>query len=145
MTIVFDIDGTLASNDHRKHHLEKRPKDWDAFFADQHLDPVNEDIREINFLFATASDRDIVICTGRGEEYREVTEAWLRVNNIAYDRLYMRKHGDRRGDDIVKLEMLAQMRADGFEPFMVFDDRNRVVNAWRSAGVRCLQVADGDF
>ncbi len=27
----------------------------------------------------------------------------------------------------------------------VFDDRDRLVKMWRSVGVVCLQVADGDF
>jgi hypothetical protein len=57
----------------------------------------------------------------------------------------MRKEGDHRDDDIIKLELLEQVRADGFEPIMAFDDRNRVVAAWRSAGVPCAQVAPGDF
>lgn len=29
---VFDIDGTLADLTHRLHHIQKQPKDWDAFF-----------------------------------------------------------------------------------------------------------------
>jgi len=28
---------------------------------------------------------------------------------------------------------------------MVFDDRNSVVDMWRENGVRCMQVAPGDF
>ena len=27
----------------------------------------------------------------------------------------------------------------------IFDDRNKVVNMWRSLGITCLQVANGDF
>jgi hypothetical protein len=57
----------------------------------------------------------------------------------------MRKAGDHRDDDILKIELLAEMRRDGYTPIMVFDDRNRVVKAWRSAGVPCAQVAEGDF
>ncbi len=59
--------------------------------------------------------------------------------------LYMRKAGDHRDDDKLKIEMLARVRADGFDPIMAFDDRNRVVKAWREAGIPCAQVADGDF
>ena len=29
--------------------------------------------------------------------------------------------------------------------FAVFDDRNQVVDMWRSNGLTCFQVADGDF
>ena len=57
----------------------------------------------------------------------------------------MRAAADFRDDSVIKLELLAQMRADGFDPVLAFDDRDRVVAAWRSAGIRCLQVADGAF
>ena len=62
-----------------------------------------------------------------------------------YERLYMRAEQDYRADDIVKSEILDQIIADGFQPDMVFDDRNRVCDMWRERGIRCLQVAPGDF
>jgi hypothetical protein len=57
----------------------------------------------------------------------------------------MRKQWDRRDDDIVKFELLEQIYEAGYEPVLVLEDRNRVVKMWRAAGLRCLQVADGDF
>lgn len=60
-------------------------------------------------------------------------------------RLRMRRAGDHRPDDIVKREILDQMRADGWRPVMAFDDRARVVKMWREAGIPCAQVAEGDF
>ena len=30
---VLDIDGVLADVSHRLGHVQRRPKDWDAFFA----------------------------------------------------------------------------------------------------------------
>ena len=30
-------------------------------------------------------------------------------------------------------------------PTLVFDDRDRVVAVWRKHGIRCCQVAPGDF
>lgn len=29
---LFDIDGTLSDLTHRLHHIQKEPKDWNAFF-----------------------------------------------------------------------------------------------------------------
>jgi hypothetical protein len=57
----------------------------------------------------------------------------------------MRKKGDYRDDAVVKIELLQQIRADGFNPLIAFDDRNRVVDAWRANGIICAQVAPGDF
>lgn len=57
----------------------------------------------------------------------------------------MRGDSDRRADDIVKRELLARMRADNFDPASAIDDRRRVVEMWRSEGLICAQVAEGDF
>ena len=34
---------------------------------------------------------------------------------------------------------------DKDDVFAVFDDRQQVVDMWRSNGLTCFQVADGDF
>src|SRR5688572_31082686 len=36
---VFDLDNTLADTAHRQRYLERRPRDWDAFFAAAPHDP----------------------------------------------------------------------------------------------------------
>ena len=36
---VFDLDNTLASTAHRQHFLERRPRDWEGFFAAAPEDP----------------------------------------------------------------------------------------------------------
>lgn len=144
--VVFDIDGTLANVAHRQHHLLKEPKDWDAFFADMHLDPVHDHIAELAYLIASKHPFWRVVCaTGRDERHRESTTEWLDKESILYEALYMRREGDRRDDAVVKIEMIEQMKADGFLPIMVFEDRDRVVKAWRAAGIPCLQTAEGGF
>jgi hypothetical protein len=87
----------------------------------------------------------IVFVSGRSDECRVATEQWLLDQGLPCEPLYMRAAGDHQDDDKLKIELLARMRADGYEPIMVFDDRTRVVKAWRAAGVPCAQVAEGDF
>ena len=60
-------------------------------------------------------------------------------------KLYMRKEGDFRPDAKIKEELIAQMKADGYEPILAFEDRQRVVDMWRRHGVQCCQVAPGDY
>ncbi len=36
------------------------------------------------------------------------------------------------------------MRHDGFDPKLAIDDRRRVVEMWRSQGLVCAQVAEGE-
>jgi len=144
MSIIFDVDGTLANCDHRIAFLQRTPKDWDSFFEFQNLDPPIEDTVDLLRTYYLRG-RAILLATGRGEEHRPATVRWLIEHNIPYTKLYMRALGDRRDDPIVKLEMLAAMRSDGFNPRIVFEDRARVCRMWRENGMRVYQVAEGDF
>jgi hypothetical protein len=142
---IFDIDGTLADNGHRQHHLRQSPKDWDAYHALAHLDPPHRHLCALaNTLFTP--ETGVVFCTGRAEAQRHLTECWIMINClIKTQHLYMRADGDFRPDHVVKLELLAKIRNDGLAPIMAFDDRNSVVAMWRAAGIPCAQVAEGDF
>jgi phosphoglycolate phosphatase-like HAD superfamily hydrolase len=142
-TVIFDIDGTLANGTHRQRHLTAPKKDWDAFYAAMGEDTAIQPI--IDLANQLACDYHIVLCTGRPSNYREVTERWLYDHDVPRSALYMRAEGDFRDDTIVKREMLAQMREAGFEPWLVVDDRTKVVRMWREEGLVCLQCAEGDF
>jgi phosphoglycolate phosphatase-like HAD superfamily hydrolase len=143
--IIFDMDGTLSDPTHRRHHVTgPGKKNWAAWNATMGDDPPNAPIVALARLFHGA-DAKIVVCTGRHEEYRRVTETWLLMHDVPVHRLYMRPSKDSRPDHVVKLELLAQIRADGFDPHIVVDDRASVVAMWREAGLTCLQCAPGDF
>lgn len=142
--VVFDIDGTLANIEHRRHLVEARPKDWKAFNDGMIHDDIHDDIVDLLLIFHARGDT-ILLCSGRDEDYRPQTIKWMEENDIPFDALYMRKSKDRRGDDIIKVELLEEIRKDFGEPRFWFDDRDRVVNAIRAAGVRVLQVAPGNF
>ena len=143
-TYIFDIDGTIANNDHRQHHLTKTPKDWSSWHKESQEDKPYWEIIDI-LMMARANGIKIVLCTGRDEKCREDTEQWLINHSIYYDDLFMRARDDRRDDDDVKKDLLAKIRELGYNPVCVFEDRVRVVKMWREEGLRCLQVAPGDF
>lgn len=158
--IVFDIDGTLADNSHRMHFLVEETKNYEEFFHNMGKDSPIEPVRTICASLISMKDMarsigfdarfDVIFCTTRPENYRGVTISWLKKHIFPNDLprdvvLYMRKAGDRRTDDVVKEELLAKMREDGIEPFVVFEDRKRVVDMWRRHGITCLQCAEGDF
>jgi len=84
----------------------------------------------------------IFIMTARGVEVKERTEEWLALNGIGYDRIYMRADKDSRPDHEVKLDLLAEIRAEGIEPLFVLEDRIHNVKMFRKAGVTCLHVCD---
>lgn len=146
MTIyLFDIDGTLADLTHRLHFIQQEPKNWDAFFAACSDDsPITHVIGLCRLLSKGAK---ILLVSGRSDVSRDKTAQWLKDHEIPYDGLYMRKEGDHRQDNLVKSELLDLIKEQwtGDEIAGVFDDRNQVVQMFRSRGLQVYQVADGNF
>lgn len=158
---IFDLDGTLALIDHRRHLVaDKKDQDWDAFYRACVDDKPNVPI--INILnaliqedeYQEESDNDVYIFSGRSDLVRTETELWLYKNtwysDVAFEGgehlLKMRAHGDNTPDEILKRRWYEELtQADKYRLVCVFDDRQKVVDMWRSIGVTCLQVADGKF
>lgn len=154
--IIFDIDGTLMDVEHRVHFLQQEPKDWESFNQNMINDtPIPEMSELLKTLIREGSHR-IIFCSGRNEDSREVSEKqitdivgkelgdFLPTSDTKIN-LYMRSENDYRPDHEVKSALLDQMRIDGFDPKLVFDDRASVVKMWRVRGLRCLQVDEGNF
>ena len=139
--VLFDIDGTLADCEHRRAHLPN----WGKFFGEMHLDPVIEPIATLAEIIYNTEDYVVIIVTARPADYHEVTVNWLRDNKISFSQIYMRPRGDYREDSIVKSEILQKIIDDGYEPFLVIDDRPQVVKMWREFGLTCLQCADEEI
>lgn len=142
---IFDLDGTLADIRHRLHHINGEVKDWNAFFAACVNDePIEEVIELLQSLQVTGGL--IWIVTGRSDQVLEATRWWLRQWDIHPHKLMMRKAGDKRPDHVIKQEFLENVSQDERRCIrMVFEDRDRVVQMWRDNGLRCLQVAPGEF
>lgn len=137
ITIICDIDGTLALLNGR--HI------YDASLV--HTDLVNKPVYwllESLYTRYKKSNLKIIFVSGRDEQFRPETEAWLQKNNILYSNLYMRPKGDKRQDALVKKEIFEKYLKDLNIAF-VLDDRQRVVNMWRSLGLTVFQVAEGNF
>ena len=140
--MIFDIDGTLADVSERVHHVNKKPKDWQAFFKGMAQDKaIHAMVRLCNILYA--SGIRIVLCSGRSERHRRETVRWLKQQGVDYHKLLLRRDGDRRSDVVVKREMLAGL--DKSKILFVVEDRSRVVGMWHSEGLVCLQCAPGEF
>jgi phosphoglycolate phosphatase-like HAD superfamily hydrolase len=140
---IFDMDGTLTDTTHRQHLVRGPEKNFPAFEQSSHLDPPHAHIVELALILKKAGHVTVFV-SARSEDVAMHTLLWLQEQGLEGP-LYMRNAGDNRGDEIVKLELLAELRADGYEPIMVFDDRSKVVAMWRAAGIPCAQVAEGNF
>jgi hypothetical protein len=51
------------------------------------------------------SDHHVLLVSGRTDELKEETEAWLKMHDVPYTDLLMRKNKDHRDDTIVKREI----------------------------------------
>lgn len=142
---IFDLDGTLALIEHRRHFVENRANRWKEFFAACVDDAPNTPVIEV-LLSLLWNESDVLIFSGRSDEVRKETEDWLDKHVTHGLALRMRKKGDYTPDDVLKRQWLDELSpADRHRLVAVFDDRNRVVKMWRAAGVPCFQVADGEF
>ena len=140
LAVICDLDGSLVDCSKRLHYVTNGHHHWDDFFKEIVNDTINEPIRLIVNTFFQ-NDYNIILCSGRPEKTRNDSQKVLIDNNVNFDRLYMRSDGDTRADHIVKKELLAQIIAEGWDPFLVIDDRQSVVNMWRENGLTCLQCA----
>ncbi len=143
--IIVDIDGTLADVEHRVHHVRAAKKNWRAFNEGMAQDTVNVWCAGL-IKAMRANDYGILFVTGRDENYRSVTEAWLKQHKIEYDKLFMRAAVDFRGDNEVKKQIYLEEIRDHWDVVFVVDDRLSVVKMWRyDLGLVCLQCDWGDF
>jgi predicted kinase len=133
--VIFDIDGTLAHNNGKRGYF-----DWNNVDRDV----VDEKVRETLMVFKNQGYQ-ILLVTGRDGSCKELTKMWLKEHKIPYDGFFIRPEGDMRKDTIIKKEIFDNYIKDNFNVLGVFDDRNQVVSMWRSLGLKCFQVIDGDY
>lgn len=133
--VMCDIDGTLALRG------DRGPYD----FSRCDLDLLNESVREALRAFQRSHQDRIVLLSGRSEDHRALTEAWLERYEVPYDELWMRASDDGRSDDIVKAELFDAHVRHRYAVRVSLDDRDRVVAVWRRMGLPTWQVNYGNF
>lgn len=158
--IVFDLDGTLSDLTHRLRHVQGSERDYPTFHRacidDTPIAPLIKVLGEMYHeplkYAAFLSDRSekVMIWTGRSDIALRQTLEWGQKHlpkNFLSDvrRIRMRQHGDRRPTHQIKQEWLHELRAQGDNVSLVFEDSQKVVDMWRSENVMCCQVAEGKF
>lgn len=173
--VIVDVDGTLANNDHRQHHLEGSKecskctdltithcehckgsgrvadKDWKSFLSagavaeDTPIQPIFDLVRSL------AREFTILVVSGRGMEDNcgIITEDWLDQHWPLVGGLPRYRHlFMRQGGDHRPDYEVKQEILDLLPKdriAYVIDDRDQVVDMWRRNGLTCLQCANGNF
>lgn len=133
--VICDLDGTLS--------LLNGRNPYDASTCDQDL-PNTPVIECVKAMYATG--RKIIFMSGREDQYRAQTEKFIakHLPDMPYE-LYMRKTGDSRKDSIIKSELFDAHIRERFNVLFNLDDRQQVVDFYRSMGLAVFQVDYGDF
>lgn len=134
--IIVDLDGT---------YCHKCDRNW---FEYSKVDQDALDVTVDGIVRAYANmGYTILIVSGREgtQECRSKTLSWLDKHKVPYYDLMMRNEKDFRRDSIVKEEIYNNYIKDKFDVEFVLDDRKSVCEKWRELGLKCLQVAEGNF
>ncbi|MEV8550149.1 hypothetical protein AB0L04_10010 [Streptomyces glaucescens] len=134
---VFDLDNTLADTAHRQRFLERRPRDWDAFFAAAPQDPPLPE--GVALACESAGECEVVYLTGRPERCRRDTLDWLSAHGLPEGRVYMRRDDDRRPARFTKLAILRRL-ARTREIRVLVDDDELVCEDAERAGFTVLRA-----
>ena len=139
---VFDLDGTICDVRHRRQYVATKPRNWDAWNAGLVNDTPNVAVQKVFQALRNDQDIELIIVSGRSDDYKEQTIKWLIDNEIFYDEIYMRKYKDHRDDAVVKGEIADEIEKT-YNILGVFDDRQRVVNMWIERGIWVFDVGQG--
>lgn len=169
--IIFDLDGTLANCEHRRHFVDERlskqhaygliynpekrfKPDWKSFYEACDKDTPIEPVIDI-FTRCVCTDK-VEIWSGRCESVRDKTLLWLDRNlNVNNDEflLKMRPIGDSMPDDVLKERWLEETYEDTKwgrrTPIQfVFDSDPKSIEMWRAHGIfvfDCNQRPENEF
>nr|WP_202500436.1 hypothetical protein [Streptomyces sp. SID5476] len=114
------MDNTLADTAHRQRFLERKPRDWDAFFAAAPQDPPLAE--GVALARESARECEVLYLTGRPERCRRDTVDWLAAHGLPEGRIRMRRDNDRRPARRTKLEILRELARTREIRVLVDDD-----------------------
>ena len=141
---VFDMDGVLSDAATRQHYIEgPGRRNWDAFFAACGDDELIEDVAQL--LHLLDPELQIILLTGRPLRVQPQTLAWLDRYGLRWDLLIMRDWGDYMAAREFKQWTVRDLRSEGFELVLAFEDDRRNLEMFRAEGVPCVYIHSGYY
>ena len=146
---LVDVDGTVAL----RKESGRGPFEWERVGEDEPNEPILIAVRAL-----LAADHHVLFVSGRNEVCFTATWQWLGENvergyvanalmqNV--EGLLMRPNTPEwmfQPDYLLKEWLYETFIQPQYDVIGILDDRKQVVNMWRTRGLCCLQVAEGDF
>ena len=144
--VIFDVDGTLMDIRERRKFVEQKPKDWDSFNEPKNV-MMDKPFDTVFLLAKTLQEAGfgIILSSGRKKNLESITLHQVREQGLFPEMWFFRSETDFRPDSELKASHLTKIRGEGIEPVMAFDDRDSVVDFWRSQGIKTFQPERGNF
>jgi len=137
------MDGVLSDAGTRQHFIERGRRDWHAFFEACGEDPLIEDVARLIDLLD--DELRIVLLTGRPLRVQPQTLAWLERYKLRWDLLIMRDVGDYSTAMQFKRRSVTELRGEGFDLRLAFEDDRRNVAMFHGEGVPCVYLHSGYY
>lgn len=141
---ILDIDGVIADNTHRLHHIiDSRGKkladqDWDTYKSLSYKDaPITDVMEQLQRELLWVPSEVTIYLTGREESEVGLTIEWYNKYKHLWGTnacFMFRSDGDHRKSGEVKKEMLYQLFGLSYQPLVVVDDWQENIDMY--SGVR---------
>ncbi len=141
--VVFDIDGVLSNAAGRQHFIERGQRNWASFFEACGDDPVIEEVARLLELLDPSLA--VILLTGRPQRVQPQTLAWLKRYGLRWDLLVMRSRGDYAQVTEFKEAVVRDLRAQGFDLRLAFEDDPSNHAMYVAAGVPCVYIHSGYY
>jgi uncharacterized HAD superfamily protein len=142
--VLTDLDSTLCDGRHRAHLAalgSTDHADWVAYSKACIADgSIAGAVRAIHLL---QRHYPIFAISARNVEAVVETAAWLHQEGIHVARLRLRRPEDEQINSLYKVKYIESLIAEGFEPVLMLEDSEDVVEAVSKLGVPVLRVHPG--
>ena len=134
--VIVDVDGTLCDVSTVRHHIAKRPKNFDAFHAaSAQCPPIAQTLDFVERHHRAG--RTIVVVTARRYQWEGLTRAWLQRHlTVPFVGPFMRGDDDVRPDVEVKRRIHEILLRDhDYRIVEAIDDNPSIVALWQELGI----------
>jgi hypothetical protein len=140
---IIDVNGCLGDTTNRNHFISDREnRDWEGFFENMMTDtPVDQVHRFCNAQPYHPFFSKVLLITGAPEKYRPLMEKWLEINQVHYDRLFMRGNYQFIKGFEFKRKLYDDVLRYDYDIVLALDDKDECSDMWRELGIPCWLVA----